>query len=506
MDGKGTISDYRSKMDTTLSSPDLTNHERLQTLVRNQILQSSDLQFEGCVENVVERRSNEVSNFLGMLRSTALVNDADRSNTAWKVKQDTEEFRVMYREGPEGTPFHTLLVEGYVDGPLDVCLCISWETGLYNKWWPQTAIPTFKVISSRCLQRVGAGEQISLVRMKVSWPLSSREAVIHYFVFEYFQEDLMVVVINSISDSETIDRHSHGFTRDGIPNAEEVVRIDMVGGFALQKVTAERSYFRTIANMDIKLDFVPPSFINFVSRQLVGSGFKLYKKEVASVSKGDQKFCEALKDPLYARIRAALDSESSATVANQKGGGEGDNAADSEAKDASLQLKGNDTEASLQVLDDCSLISSNCSSDESSYKEVLGSCSGDEEEGSRSEAGKKVPISGEVEKALGTLEKVIAIFKEQRSKFERFNSTKVEHEEISRNCGESSNIEMQNLTSVEQGMSLENHASRETTHSKIAAESSALQLQHKIENNLEGVKVSRNKSHRLCCLRFIYQY
>lgn len=27
----------------------------------------------------------------------------------------------MYREGPEGTPYHTLLVEGYVDGPVDVC-------------------------------------------------------------------------------------------------------------------------------------------------------------------------------------------------------------------------------------------------------------------------------------------------------------------------------------------------------------------------------------------------
>lgn len=27
----------------------------------------------------------------------------------------------MYREGPEGTPYHTLLVEGYVDGPMDTC-------------------------------------------------------------------------------------------------------------------------------------------------------------------------------------------------------------------------------------------------------------------------------------------------------------------------------------------------------------------------------------------------
>lgn len=39
----------------------------------------------------------------------------------WQLKQDTEEFRVMYREGPHGTPFHSLLVEGYVEAPLDVC-------------------------------------------------------------------------------------------------------------------------------------------------------------------------------------------------------------------------------------------------------------------------------------------------------------------------------------------------------------------------------------------------
>ena len=27
----------------------------------------------------------------------------------------------MYREGPQGTPFHSLLVEGYVDASVDVC-------------------------------------------------------------------------------------------------------------------------------------------------------------------------------------------------------------------------------------------------------------------------------------------------------------------------------------------------------------------------------------------------
>jgi len=40
----------------------------------------------------------------------------------------------MYREGPDGTPFHTLLAEGYADGPIDVCTCVSWESALYKKW------------------------------------------------------------------------------------------------------------------------------------------------------------------------------------------------------------------------------------------------------------------------------------------------------------------------------------------------------------------------------------
>ena len=35
-------------------------------------------------------------------------------------------------------------------------------------------------------------------RMKVSWPLSAREAVVHFFEFEYFQDDLIIVLMNSV--------------------------------------------------------------------------------------------------------------------------------------------------------------------------------------------------------------------------------------------------------------------------------------------------------------------
>ncbi|KAJ8534075.1 hypothetical protein K7X08_007399 [Anisodus acutangulus] len=227
--------------------------------------------------------------------------------------------------------------------------------------WPQTTIPTFKIAACECLQKVRIGEQICLVRMKLSRPLSAREAVVHLFAFEYFQDGLIVVVANSISDSDSVDR--------SIPNVQDVVQVDLVGGFALQKVTDNRNYFRTIGNLDIKLDFIPPSLINFISRQLIGGGFKLYKmvnanlemrqrnssrlktsivgtpgkiwqgpswidsslmwkpcptaitwrylnapasnllrlsQEVASVVKGDEDFRKVLKDPMYARIREAL--------------------------------------------------------------------------------------------------------------------------------------------------------------------------------------------------------
>ncbi|XP_004497632.1 uncharacterized protein [Cicer arietinum] len=325
MEKKQKIVQYREKLDRTLASPDLTNVEILKKLVKSQLLPSPELEDEGYKEKLVEHKTAEISNFLDMLRSAS--DDHGRSNashTDWKLKQDSEEFRVMYREGPEGTPFHTLLVEGFVDGPVDVCLCISWQTSLYQKWWPQSTIPAFKILSSECLQKVQIGEQISLVRMKVSWPLSLREAVVHYYMFEYFQDDLIVVLTNSVPELKSVMVGTlSGLNNEAIPEAKDVVRVDLVGGFALQKLTSERSYFRTITNMDVKLDFVPPSMINFISRQLISNGFRLYQKVVASVmSRDNEEFSKALGDPLYARIRKALYSGTTTSKSKAVNSGE----------------------------------------------------------------------------------------------------------------------------------------------------------------------------------------
>ncbi|KAL9150259.1 hypothetical protein ABFS82_12G158000 [Erythranthe guttata] len=521
MEGKRNISDYRNRLDKTLSSPDLTNDETLRTLVKNQILlSSSGSHFEGCIENVVERRSKEVSNFLTMLRS-ASVDDG-----AWKLKQDTDEFRVMYREGHEGSPFHTLLVEGYVDGPVDVCLCISWESVLYSKWWPQSAVPTFKIVSSQCLQRLRTGEQISLVRMKVSWPLSGREALIHYFAFDYFQDDLVVVLLNSIPDSDMIDRSSHGFTREGIPNAEEVVRIDVVGGFALQKVTANRSYFRTIANMDIKLDFVPPAFINFISRQLIGSGFKLYKKEIASVCEGDEKFREALMDPLYVRTRGALYTE----------------ARDIENPEKRKSITMHENQSGVVLFEDnnnnnngdenIGSVNDECVTDDSEHQNKINEIEELEEDESTKSSdfqkkqfdekfnndGNKARIRPEVGRALDTLEKIISVYREDASIGKKINLNNLENEEIissevgdnqvsreNEKCGEASEIESQELSHASREKGL-NSCTRETRQIKIVPASVVDEAPYNtadainINGNIMATNNSKKKKHRFCCL------
>jgi hypothetical protein len=37
---------------------------------------------------------------------------------------------------------------------------------------------------------------------------------------------------------------THGFTKDGIPEAGDTIRMDVVGGFVLQRITKEKSFFR----------------------------------------------------------------------------------------------------------------------------------------------------------------------------------------------------------------------------------------------------------------------
>ncbi|KAL6843014.1 hypothetical protein ACP4OV_027327 [Aristida adscensionis] len=396
MDKRKRVLELRDRLDRALALPDLADEASLRALVKKQILASSlpGSDGEGDIDLIAETRTKEVSNFLEMI-STSRDEGSSKIHGVlqkeWKVKQDTDELRVMYREGPDGTPFHTLLAEGFADGPIDVCTCVSWEAGLYKKWFPQYNLPTFKVDQSGCLKKVRIGEEISLVRVKVPWPVSEREALLHYFELEYLKEDVVIVIMKTISDLDSINVRTHGFSRDGIPEAGDTVRIDVVGGFVLQRITKERSFFRAIANMDIKLDFVPPWLINFMSRQLIGSGHKLYQKAVSTVATCDEDYKKALREPLYVRIREYQDSDDKAKAAP--------------FKDSTTQVVPDNStgQNSLAVLNNTSI------------SEIVEECEQSNQLSQSVEQLQQVEnrpfISPEVEQALGILDTAIAVFR-----------------------------------------------------------------------------------------------
>ncbi|KAI3993797.1 hypothetical protein MKX01_002810 [Papaver californicum] len=304
MMSKQNISEFREKLDKTLACNDLVDEDSIKKLVAKQFSLSPSNQSENNNECVTERRSKEVKNFLDLQRSAS--GDHHNKPGDWKVKEDNDEYRVMYRKGLQGSPFHTLLVEGYAGAPVDVCLCAAWETALYGKWWPQITIPTFRITEARLLQKIRIGEHLSLTRMKITWPLSAREVIVHYLEIEYFQGDLVIGLLNGVPDTDEVTNETHGFCNKGIPEAKDIVRMDLIGGTVMKKLSTNKTYFRTIAKMDLKLDFVPAWLINFITRQLLGGTCKLYQKTVASVAKGDEDFEEALKNPLYVRIREGL--------------------------------------------------------------------------------------------------------------------------------------------------------------------------------------------------------
>jgi hypothetical protein len=54
----------------------------------------------------------------------------------------------------------------------------------------------------------------------------------------------LCLILSQVTESEKINETIDGFSNDVIPEAKGVVRIDLLGGYVIQKVTSERSYFR----------------------------------------------------------------------------------------------------------------------------------------------------------------------------------------------------------------------------------------------------------------------
>lgn len=167
-----------------------------------------------------------------------------------------------------------------------------------------------------------------------------------------------------------------------------------------------------IGELDIKLDLVPPSLMNFIARQIVGKGFKLYKKvkktlilvylsqcfgavflllnvkqAAGSVAKLDEGFSRALAHPLYINIRQAMYSTNKATEEEQELETENKHEND---EDETVHCR----RAILEIEEE---------KEEEYFEESVSS----EERNVNGNIRRQFSISTEVEQALGTLDRAI---------------------------------------------------------------------------------------------------
>ncbi|KAL9261540.1 hypothetical protein AKJ16_DCAP19494 [Drosera capensis] len=289
MEASKKVDEYRKKLDKSLLAHNLVDEDALRTLVKDRILCSREGGQEGSVEKLVQKRTTELLNLLDMLRSESekYVRSPCQPYASWKVKQDNEKFRSMYREGPSGTPVHTFFVDGYVDAPLDSCM------------FPESR---FHKVTVDYFKKIGHGEQLSLLRLKLAWPLSDREILLHHSVLEHYEDDLVVLLMNS----EEFCKETDGFTNDEIPKPTKALRIDLFGGIVFQKVSETKTFLRLILNADLKINFVPQAVVNFITGKLLGTAFKLYDKWVTKISQEEGNGSRIMENPICERIRDAL--------------------------------------------------------------------------------------------------------------------------------------------------------------------------------------------------------
>ncbi|GJP35783.1 hypothetical protein CLOM_g20310 [Closterium sp. NIES-68] len=291
-------------------------------------------------EKVVEARTKEL---LGVLDSLRSAGEADVESLAlnaesiredgvdsgndrqWRLKEEGREHRVLYRKGPEGTPLHEICLEGIINGPLDTLLAVVWEVPFFKDWWPQFSVPPFKVLESKFATRIAPGLELTYLHFKSPWPFSSRELLFIAFMVQDTATGLFVAtVLSPPEDPSHLDPETSVLDAASVPPiGPGLVRMTVDGGFAGQDLGGGRSYFRGACMLDLKLDLMPPWLINFVARQLAGSGYHLLCHEVEAIvkasgtneqdrvnhdkTKGRGKFQQLLaSDPIYVGLREAM--------------------------------------------------------------------------------------------------------------------------------------------------------------------------------------------------------
>ena len=237
------------------------------------------------------------------------------SSEGWKKQGESHGNRdfIVYYKTEDGGKL-TCRIESVIEASLYVpFLCVMNETDLYETWFPSWSFP-FKLGINRSnkLQQSGRCEQVVQLTVDLPFPMNKREIVFWGFAEEDCDHDQTVG-----ARLRTIDESFR--TGDIVPPPVEsgIVRMEFACDFmfqpcpedhpALQHSKAkypegERKILLTVQMFcDPKVGFVPQPFLNFVTRNAIGSVWRMILDVSQQVKEG--------KRPAHTQVIAAKRDE-----------------------------------------------------------------------------------------------------------------------------------------------------------------------------------------------------
>lgn len=222
-----------------------------------------------------ERRSSTAANngeeepFQSILRDASemedaiadLLSDPDDTWTKQGESNDGEYFTTIYYKVEDTSKLYCRIDTPIPQKLLLPLLSVLNEVDLYDQWIPSWTVPKVGVEKCFQLKRVSRGEQYIYVRTNTPWPLSSRDVLLRIKAVDDI--DARQIIAVTIKSSEM-----DGYVSDD----DSTVRANFDGAmlFRANPENEEQILVSFKMFVDPKMNSIPTTLINFVTRTVIG--------------------------------------------------------------------------------------------------------------------------------------------------------------------------------------------------------------------------------------------
>jgi hypothetical protein len=200
-------------------------------------------------------------------------------------------------------------------------LSVMNESNLYSSWMPSYKFPRLGIEVSECLREYGHGNQIIRFMVQLPYFIANRECFLHAFAVDSIDEDHAIIIKLMTLDPGpyqpdfTVPEPSKGVVRVDMENGM-LIRVCPHDHFLLQKSHANYSdehvfLFSMYLTADSHMSTVPVSFINFITRTVIGRAWGMMLSVAEDIRDGKRpEYADLMREKAdqYGWIEKRLDA------------------------------------------------------------------------------------------------------------------------------------------------------------------------------------------------------